>query len=99
LFPTWTVAALSLILIPLFTLEGLNPETRLIGYALSALIVMLIAVPLLRAGSQIRIAPMTLAMAALVLYAFLLLPKTPLPTHMIERPAGWLLGLLVLLGV
>jgi O-antigen ligase/Flp pilus assembly protein TadD len=71
----------------------------LIGAGLCALILALIAVALLRAGVRLTLAPMTVPMVALVLYAFLLLPRTPLPTIMIERPASWLLGLAVMAAV
>ncbi len=98
-FPFWWVAAFGLTLIPLVSLESLNPRTRLIGVALCALILALIAVVLLRSGAGLSLSPMTVAMAALVLWAFLLLPGTPLPSIMIERPASWLLGLVMLVAV
>jgi len=98
-FPAWKLAALCLTLVPLLTLEARNPETRLIGVTLVAVIVAPIALSLLRPGLSLGIAPMAVAMAVLVLDAFLLLPRTPLPGYMVERPAGWLLGLIVLLVV
>ncbi len=98
-FPFWGACTLGLMLVPLVTLEELDPRTRLFGYTWAAITLGLIAVLTLRDGRQVPLAPVTAAIAALVLYAFLLVPWTPLPGFMIDRPTSWLLGLLVLLAV
>lgn len=79
--------------------ESLSPFTRAMGLCIAFIVVAAISVWTAWTGGRLTLTPLAIPIAALVLYEFALLPRSPLPGYAINHVAMIAGGFLVFVVV